>query len=124
VAYATITELTAKLGRTPVNSQQLLDRASRDVDRALLTAVYDVTDPAIVAALKEATLEQIAANLDNGDLTGNGVTRPNSFTLGKLSMQVPSKDSADRPVKIGRLWEQAWLVLQQAGLTGFAPRTW
>jgi hypothetical protein len=127
VAYATIVELTAKLGRTPTNSQQLLDRASGNVDSALLSAVYDPADAAVITALREATLEQVACNLDQGDLTGSGSTRPNSFTIGKLSVQrssMASKDNAGGPVKIGDLWKPAWLVLQAAGLTGFAPRTW
>jgi hypothetical protein len=122
VAYATIVELDDHLGRTPVNAQQLLDRASRDVDRALLCAVYDPEDQAVVDALRLATLEQVAANLDAGNLTGNGTTRPANFTIGKLSVQTPSASTEDRPVRIGSLWEQAWTVLQQAGLTGHGPQ--
>lgn len=120
MAYATITELNTKLGRTPVNAQKLLDRASRDVDRALLCAVYDPADPAVVDALREATLEQIAAGLDAGDVTGNGVARRAGFSIGRLAVQAASSD--DKPVKIGSLWEQAWDILQSAGLTGHGPQ--
>lgn len=126
MAYATVEELNAHIGSTPVNAQQLLDRASRDVDRALLCAVYDAADLAVVAALKEATLEQVAANLDNGDVTGNGSTRPAGFTLGRLTVQTVTqagRDSEGAPRKIGPLWEQAWDVLQQAGLTGYGPQS-
>ena len=122
MAYATVDQLNTKLGRTPVNAQQLLDRASRDVDRAILCAVYDPTDPAVVTALREATLEQVATNLDQGDVTGLGGTqRGRSFTIGRLNVQ-RSTSSDDRPARIGSLWEQAWDILQAAGLTGHGPQ--
>lgn len=124
-AYATVAQLAAPpYSRTPANAQQLLYRASRDVDQALLCAVYDVTDPAVLVALEQATLEQAAAGLDNGDLTGNGVTRGGGFTLGRLAVQTPAAGATGAPQKVGRLWAQAWAVLQLAGLTGQGPQTW
>ena len=120
-AYATITDLDAKLGRTPVNAEQLLIRASRDVDRALLCTVYDPEDSAVLTALKEATLEQVAANLEYGNASGLGGSRRGGFTIGKLSVQAAATDEA--PVKVGSLWEQAWTVLQVAGLTGHGPQS-
>lgn len=129
MAYATIDELTDHIGRTPINAQLLLDRASRDVDRALLTAVYDVddngaaTDPDVIAALKLATLEQVAAGLDAGNTTGNGVTVSGGFSIGKISVQAASGTQTGAARMVGPLWEQAWLVLQQAGLTGHGPMT-
>ncbi|WP_370446812.1 hypothetical protein [Micromonospora sp. LHW51205] len=120
-SYATVAELADKLGRTPVNAAQLLIRASRDVDRALLCAVYDSTDTAVVAAIKEATLEQVAANLTHGNSTGLGGTRRGGFSIGRLSVQAGSSD--DAPVRIGSLWEQAWTILQAAGLTGHGPQS-
>jgi hypothetical protein len=122
VAYATVEELNDHIGSTPANAQLLLDRASRDVDQALLCAVYDVEDEDNVAALKLATLEQVAAGLDQGDLKGTGTSRPAGFTLGRLSVQQPAATRPGAPQKIGRLWEQAWQVLQQAGLTGQGPQ--
>ncbi|MFI6266154.1 hypothetical protein [Micromonospora sp. NPDC051006] len=122
MAYATIEQLNEKLGRTPVNAQQLLDRASRDVDRALLCAIYDPDDQDVTDARREATLEQVAANLDAGNVTGNGGGRAGGFTIGRLSVQA-SSDPQDRPVKIGSLWEQAWTILQGAGLTGHGPQS-
>ncbi|OKI47231.1 hypothetical protein [Micromonospora sp. CB01531] len=121
MAYATVVQLNEKLGRTPVNAQQLLDRASRDVDRALLCTVYDPEAPDVVTALREATLEQVAANLDQGDITGSGGTRRGGFSIGRLAVQASAKD--DKPVKIGSLWEQAWDILQSAGLTGHGPQS-
>ena len=120
-AYATLSDLNLKLGRTPVNAAQLLLRASRDVDRALLCAVYDREDQDVIDALREATLEQVAANLDAGNVTGNGGGRAGGFTIGRLTVQA-SSDPQDRPVKIGSLWEQAWTILQSAGLTGHGPQ--
>ncbi|MFF5228446.1 hypothetical protein [Dactylosporangium sp. NPDC000521] len=133
MAYATVQELTNAMApkAPPANAQQLLDRASRDVDQALLCTVYDTALPANVAALKLATLEQVQAGLDNGDRTGTGVTSGGGFTLGRLSVQAPAANATGAPRKVGRLWAPAWDVLQQAGLTGDGPsqpggqrRTW
>lgn len=119
--YTSVDELTERLGRTPVNAAQLIVRASRDVDRALLCAVYDPEDQAVIDALEEATLEQVAAGLANGNVTGLGGTRRGGFAIGRLNVQASSSD--DKPVKIGSLWEQAWDILQQAGLTGHGPQS-
>lgn len=126
MAYATVPELTTALeaaGRpVPANAQQLLDRASRDVDQALLCTVYDPALPANAAALKTATLEQVMAGLDQGDTTGTGVRRGGGFSLGRMSVQAASSSTVGAPRKIGKLWEQAWQVLQQAKLTGQGPQ--
>lgn len=125
MAYATVADLTDFLDPDPVpaNAQLLLDRASRDIDRALLTSVYDVEDADNVAALKSACLEQVSGNLDAGDKKGNGTNVPSSFSLGKLSVSRGGKgaNAATQAIKIKGLWEQAWLVLQLAGLTGQGP---
>lgn len=118
MAYATVDELHERLGRTPANAQVLLDRASRDVDRALLCAVYDPDHPAIVTALRAATLEQVAARLD----ADTRAARSAGFTIGRLSVQAPA-DPGDQPALIGTLWEQAWTILQAAGLTGHGPQS-
>lgn len=132
MAYADVTELNNHLGFTPNNAQLLLDRASRDVDQALLTAVYDVDangDPTVqevIDALRLATLEQIAGNLEAGDKTGLGAPAvPSGFTLGRLSVQRGNggANKAAQAHKVGRLWSPAWDVLQQAGLTGCEPWT-
>jgi hypothetical protein len=125
MAYATPAELAAApYNLTPTNAQLLLDRASRDIDQELLTAVYDPTDPDMIAALKLATLEQVAAGLDAGDTAGTGVRRGGGFTLGRLSVQAPAAGAVGGPARVGRLWAQAWQALQQAGLTGYGPQTW
>ena len=122
MAYATVEELTAHLGSEPADAQLLLDRASRQIDQVLLCQVYDTADADVIAALKLATLEQVAAGLEHGDTTGLGGSKPSSFTLGRLSVQRQTSGVGEAR-KIGPLWEQAWAVLQQAGLTGHGPQT-
>ncbi|MFG2059669.1 hypothetical protein ACGFI9_37225 [Micromonospora sp. NPDC048930] len=127
MAYATVEQLTAYPVVVPagVNATLLLTRASRDVDRALLTAVYDTTDPDVVAALRDATCEQVAGMLDAGDRTGTGAAQPISgFGIGKITVQRGggSGGSSKQAEKIGPLWPQAWQILQQAGLTGQGPQ--
>lgn len=125
MAYATPAELAAApFNLTPTNPQLLLDRASRDVDQALICSIYDPENADVIAALKAATLEQAAGYLDYGDRTGGGVTAPaQGFTLGRLSVQKSSaSNSSGQASRIGRLWPQAWAVLQQAGLTGDGPQ--
>lgn len=121
MAYATPEELGQHLDPDPLpaNAQQLLDRASRNVDQALLCSIYDPTDPDVQAKLKEATLEQVAAGLDAGDRKGTGRTT-GGFSIGRLSVQRAATTGNDptAPVKIGYLWAPAWYVLQQAGLVG------
>lgn len=131
--YATSGDLTAYPVTVPagVSAGLLLQRASRDVDRALLTAVYETdddgmpTDADIRQALRDATCEQVAGYLDSGDLTGTGAAPPTAgFTIGKISVQRGGQGAsggAVQSVKIGVLYPQAWQVLQQAGLTGQGP---
>jgi hypothetical protein len=116
--YASVDDLTERLGRTPPGAAQLIARASRDVDRALLCAVYDPDHPAVVAALRAATLEQVAARLD----ADSRASRRAGFSIGRLSVQA-SAEQGDQPVLIGGLWEQAWTILQAAGLTGHGPQS-
>lgn len=122
-SYATQTDLADYVTTVPSNADILLRRASRDVDRALLCSVYDTDDEANVAALTAATCEQVAGNLAAGATDGIGAGAARSFSLGKLSVNkggAPSNPAA-QAVKVGNLWEQAWNILQQAGLTGQGP---
>jgi hypothetical protein len=129
VAYATEAELTAYPVTVPAGASAalLLTRASRDVDRALLCATYDAADADVIAALRDATIEQVAGMIAAGDLTGTGATQPTGgFTIGKLSVQRGGAAGASKQAeKINGLWPQAWQVLQTAGLTGQGPQeTW
>lgn len=120
MAYATSADLAGYVDTVPANADLLLDRASRQIDQALLTSVYDTADADVIEALKVATCEQVAGNLAAGVTDGIGAAVPTSFTLGKLSVSrgQGGANPAAQARKVYGLWEQAWLVLQQAGLTG------
>lgn len=128
MAYATVQDLAGLLGyEAPANGQTLLDRASRQIDRALESTTYDVdssgnpTDAAVIAALKDATLEQVAYQLEVGNADGiphglqSGVPAGSSAGLVELS-RGPSTGGAtvDQPW----LAEQASIILRQVqGIT-------
>lgn len=128
MAYATVQDLidSDALGfEPPPNAQVLLDRASRDVDRAIQCAVYDTdtdgmpTDAKVTTALKEATCEQVAYQLEIGNTDGiahglqSGV--PSGSSAGSVELsRGPSTGgaTADQPW----LGDQARQILRQAGL--------
>ena len=125
MAYATPNDLDGIVDPVPANAELLLVRASRAVDQALLTAVYDPTDLDVIEALRQATVEQVAGTLESGDKNGLGViTTSRSFTIGKITVQRDAT-TASAPTT-GGLVSQAFAVLQAAGLTGQPPteRTW
>lgn len=124
MAYATTGELTAYLGYAPNGAQRLLDRASRDIDRALLTAVYDVTLAAVITALRDATLEQVAYQLVMGNTDGiaHGMQPgvPTGASAGSVDLsrgQSVGGSTGGLPL----IGDQAWAILQQAQLTGRGP---
>ncbi|MBA9003665.1 hypothetical protein [Thermomonospora cellulosilytica] len=127
MAYATPAELATFLGlaEPPAGAARLLDRASRDVDTATVTAVYDTdtngaaTDPDITAALKAATLEQAAYRLDAGDGTGAGKWADVSIGSAKLGRRTDVTPPAQATA--GRLSVDAWQILYAAGLIGQGP---
>ncbi len=124
-AYASQQDLAdAGLDPIPDNADLLLQRASRQIDRALFTAVYDITDTDVVTALQQATVEQVLGTLAGGDSAGLGVaTQVSQFTIGKLSatkqLGSTSGGSSGAPTT-GGIVDQAWIILQTAGLTGHA----
>lgn len=127
--YATPAELANHLApeTLPAGAARLLARASRDVDRALLCARYTVddtgapTDPKVVDALREATLEQAAYRIETGDDTGV-VTGGGSAAIGSVNVTRTAPGAAGSGT-VGVLGEQAHEVLMLAGLTGHAPRS-
>lgn len=125
-SHATAGDLADWVDPVPDNAAILLRRASRDVDQALLTSVYDTDDADVLAALRDATCEQVAGQLAAGATTGIGAAAPASFSLGKLTVNrgAGGANPAAQARKIRGLWEQAWQILQQAGLTGHEPRPW
>jgi hypothetical protein len=117
--YAAAGDLVDILGSIPDNADRLLIRASRDIDQALLCAVYDDTDTDVLEVLAEATVEQVAGMIAAGDERGTGGAPPSSFSIGGLS--VTRSTDPQNTGKINGLYRQAWLVLQHAGLTGYSP---
>jgi hypothetical protein len=124
-------DLDGPLDYVPANAQVLLDRASRQIDRAIQCAIYDVddaglpTDAKVTTALKEATCEQVAYNLEVGNKNGiphglqSGV--PSSGQAGDFALsRGPSTGgaSADQPW----LADQAASILRTAGLLGPGPQ--
>ncbi|WP_242908674.1 hypothetical protein [Actinomadura terrae] len=128
--YATPDELAEFLAPDPAppGAARLLARASRDVDGALLCTRYAVddttgvaTDPKTAAAIKEATLEQAAWRVANGE--ADGISAPaGSAAIGSVNVTRPAPGTAGSGT-VGRLGEQAAEVLRLAGLTGHAPRS-
>lgn len=125
-AYASVDDLTEHLTAAgldvPANAALLLVRASRDVDRALLCAVYDDEDQDVIAALNLATLEQVASGLTQGDTSGSGTREAGAFTIGRINVQRWQGSQTGAATKVGPLWSQAWQLLQAAGLTGRGPQ--
>ncbi|MEV7011547.1 hypothetical protein [Streptosporangium sp. NPDC051022] len=125
MAYATVDDLREYVTPLPTNASLLLTRASRDVDQALLCAVYDPDDPKVQKALREATCEQVAAWAESGE-TGTGTTPTYStVSIGSVTLggRSPSGGAGGGGSAAARLAPQAWAVLQQEGLTGHAPQT-
>jgi hypothetical protein len=137
VAYATEAELVAWLGHPVEGAGRMLDRATRRIRAALISAVYDPADPVVVAALRTACLEQCAA-WDTAGTDGSeagtdadpaawGSVAAGSISLSRASgggqAGAGGQSSAARAAAAAGLAEQAWLALQQAGLTGHGPRT-
>lgn len=132
--YATTAELITFLGYTPkTGAQLLLDRASRDVDRAIKCATYATdsgdlpTDAAVLAALKAATLEQVSYQLEIGNTRGishgmqSGV--PSGASAGGIDLS-RGRSVGGRTDDLAELGSQAWWELQGAGLTAQGPATY
>lgn len=124
MAYATVDDLTEYVDPPPANAPLLLDRASRLVTRATLTAIYDSTDATIQAALRTATCEQVAAWVA-GEEDGTGATPVytnvsiGSVTLGGRTSTAGAAGGA----RADELAPQARLTLDEAGLLNGPIRT-
>lgn len=124
MAYATVEQLDSALGYTPTNAALLLDRASRQIDRLLLCAVYDATDGDVQAALQAATIEQAAYQLAIGNTDGishplqSGVPSGSSAGAVDLSRgQSTGGNSMSAPL----IGDQAWSILASAGIAFQGP---
>lgn len=132
MAYATPAELEDFLGHPVDHAERMLERATRRIRGALLTARYDPTDSDVVAALRDATLEVCAywdaQGMDGSEGAADGPSAYQSVTAGSISLTRATGGTGGTVSASGRaasaagLPEQAWLVLRQAGLLGHPPR--
>lgn len=125
--YATPAQYALYIGGTlPANLIRLLRMASQDVDADLITAVYNVTDATAIAALAEATCEQVSYFLAQGWTSGNPlpVTDVQIGSVQLTGLMGGSKRQGGATLAPGqRLGTRAFGVLQRAGLTGQPPNT-
>ncbi|MFF9284865.1 head-tail connector protein [Streptomyces griseosporeus] len=91
--YATPADLAAWTGQpAPPDAERLLGRASEDIDRALLTAVYDTgadgmpTETDVRDALRDATCAQVEYQQATGDDGTGAAGRWDSVSLGPVSL--------------------------------------
>ena len=120
MAYAEPADLAPDyLDTVPPDAARLLRHASAEVDRALLTSIYDPTDPAVATALKAATLEQAAGEVAERS-GGGGIA---SFTIGRINVTRSAGAGPTGSARVDGLHSRAWAVLQAAGLTGHEPWT-
>lgn len=131
MAYATEADLVPTyLATAPTQVELKLERASRTVDQALLTAVYDVdedglpTDPDVQEALRTATCEQVTAWEALGEDGTGAASSWDDVQIGSVRLARRSQTGAGGSGSAAtRLAPQAWAALQQAGLTGHEPYT-
>lgn len=102
---------------------RLLTRASRRIDRLLLTAVYDVdedeapTDADVIAALRAATCAQAAWWLEHGDESGAGAEY-DSVSIGSVALSGRRAGASSAGASAA---PAALEVLTLAGLVGTGP---
>lgn len=121
--YATVDDL-ATYVTPPSNAALLLARASRLVDQTLLCARYDVDDPTVQAALRDATCEQVAAWVADGTEDGTGAAPTyTNVSIGSVTLGGRTGGAGAGRAAATELAPQAGMVLAQAGLTGHTPQT-
>lgn len=125
--YATTQDLTAELGYTPDNADQLLERASLLVDRLLIGARYatddqgEPTDTDVADALERATVAQAAAWAEGHGSTfgGGGYDRA---TIGSVTLSnYAGSSSSQLEVDGVQVTPGTLSVLRVAGLLPVYP---
>jgi hypothetical protein len=118
--YATPEDLAEALGvdTPPAGAEAWLRRASRDLDAALIGAVYEVdeatqmpTDPDLVEAFRDACCEQASFLIDGGDATG-AKAKYQTVAIGQVSYGRRAGAAGD-DVRVG---PRALDILRLAGL--------
>lgn len=132
-AYATAAEFAdypvAGVGDRGLSETELgalLWRASRDVDRALVAAVYQVdddgaaTEASVIEALRFATCEQADWRIESGQSSGVSATGIHSYAIGRVQI-TRGYTGRGSSAESDRFSPQAYAILQAYGLTGQAP---
>jgi hypothetical protein len=116
--YATTADLANFLEKAPpANARRLLWQASRDVERATKTAIYDVddngfpTDTAVKAAMRDAVCAQVEWWGETGDSLGAG-GQWSSVKIGSVALDGRAAASGTG----GELTPNAVTFLENAGL--------
>ncbi|MGH3745807.1 MAG: hypothetical protein ACRDT8_00225 [Micromonosporaceae bacterium] len=113
--YAVANDLLTVLDAVPADAERRIRRAELDINRILLTARYDPAGADVIAALKEATCEQVAYGFESGD-TGTGAAGQfQSVAIGSVQL---ARGATGGAAETGGIAPKAFDVLQQAGLTG------
>ena len=128
--YATTQDYATHLGSAPPPGiDLLLARATRLIDQAIMSAVYDVdddgmpTDSAVRSALRDATIEQAAYWSQTGEDGTGALSEYAQGSIGSVSLGRHQTEGAGPGSGARTLAPQAWQILQQAGLTGHGPWT-
>lgn len=126
-AYATTGELAAWLeDAVPKKAGRMLRRASRYVDTLIRCAVYDVdehampTDPAVAAALRDATCAQVEWWDETGDEGTGGAVALAGASIGSVRLGGAATSAPGGTVPPG-VAPAAWSALVAAGLTSQGP---
>lgn len=125
-AYATAQQYADLIGGTiPSNLPRLLRLASRQLDDVMFAAFYDVTDPAVLAVLAEATCEQVAWQGVNGWWTSGGApAMAREVSFGSVKIGAPSgRASGGGSSSVPLIAPAAYTLLLGANLVGGQPDT-
>lgn len=125
--YATTADLARYLGRAPEpGSRRLLARATRKIDELCRTAIYPVDDegmpldPAVAAALRDATCAQVEWWAEIGDETGSGaVSALAGAQIG--TVRLPGSGGGSSTGGSMQYAPEAISILTAAGLTSQGP---
>lgn len=127
--YATTGDYANAISDAPdatISLRRVLRTASARVDEMLHGAVYATnattllpTDAAVIAALRDATVQQAAYQIEIGDPYGSGVEQYQNVTIG--SVQLGRSYGSAGGATPARYSAEALETLRAAGLTGATP---
>ncbi len=117
--YATTTDLANWLqAAPPAGSRKMLRAASRQIDKMLLTATYDVdsvtllpTDTVVITAFRDAVCAVIEEGKRNGEQAYGGAGSVASFTIGGIT--VNRAGNSGQPVTVEGTYPDAAAILAE-----------